>query len=66
AETTIDGGASTKTTSDCVLEPNQESVPKSVVIPDVTTIESGQLDGVNISPNDKNHDGCYSHELAAL
>ncbi|MCI46566.1 hypothetical protein A2U01_0067807, partial [Trifolium medium] len=34
----------------------------SVAIPDVTTTEGGQLDGVNTSPNDKNHDGDDSHQ----
>ncbi|MCI63813.1 hypothetical protein A2U01_0085070, partial [Trifolium medium] len=33
AEKTVDGGASTMTTSDFVLEPNQESVPESVAVP---------------------------------
>ncbi|MCI45875.1 hypothetical protein A2U01_0067114 [Trifolium medium] len=43
------------------MEQNQESAPESVAIPYVTTIEGGQLDGVNTSSNDKNHDGDDSH-----
>ncbi|MCI76746.1 hypothetical protein A2U01_0098016, partial [Trifolium medium] len=38
---------STKTTSDSVLEPNQESVPGSAAVPDATTIEGGQTDEIN-------------------
>ncbi|MCI74107.1 hypothetical protein A2U01_0095371, partial [Trifolium medium] len=40
------GGASTKTTSDFVPEPNQESVPESIDVPDVTTTEGGQSDDI--------------------
>ncbi|MCI66331.1 hypothetical protein A2U01_0087589, partial [Trifolium medium] len=45
------GGVPTKTTSDSVQEPNQESVPESVVVPDVTTIEGGQSDGIDNDDN---------------
>ncbi|MCI49026.1 hypothetical protein A2U01_0070269, partial [Trifolium medium] len=62
AEKTIDGGASTKTTSDFVQEPNQENVPESVAAPDVTTTEGGQSDDINTSPNNKNHDGDDSYQ----
>ncbi|MCI97547.1 hypothetical protein A2U01_0118848, partial [Trifolium medium] len=46
----------TKTTSDCVLEPNQEGVSESAVAPDITTTEGDQFDVVNPSPNDKKYD----------
>ncbi|MCI50155.1 hypothetical protein A2U01_0071399, partial [Trifolium medium] len=49
AEKTVDGGASTKTTSVFMLEPNQESVPVSVAVPDVTTTEGGQSDDIDTS-----------------
>ncbi|MCI92302.1 hypothetical protein A2U01_0113598, partial [Trifolium medium] len=37
----------TKTTSDFVPEPNQESAPESIVVPDVTTTECGQSDDID-------------------
>ncbi|MCI31705.1 hypothetical protein A2U01_0052917, partial [Trifolium medium] len=51
-----------KTTSDCVLEPNQEGVPESAVVPDITTTEGDQFNDVNTSPNDKKYDGDDSHQ----
>ncbi|MCI35546.1 hypothetical protein A2U01_0056767, partial [Trifolium medium] len=42
--------------------PNQEGVPESVAVPDVTTTEGGHSDNIDISLDDKNHDGDDSHQ----
>ncbi|MCI73534.1 hypothetical protein A2U01_0094798, partial [Trifolium medium] len=47
AETTMVCGATMKTTSECVLEANQEGVPESDVVPDAITTEGGQTDDVD-------------------
>ncbi|MCI88603.1 hypothetical protein A2U01_0109890, partial [Trifolium medium] len=56
------GGASTKTTSDCVLEPNQESVPESVAVPDAIATEGGQYD--DIDKGDDSHQKNVSEAVA--
>ncbi|MCI77307.1 hypothetical protein A2U01_0098577, partial [Trifolium medium] len=59
----VDGGDPTKTTSDFVLELNQESAPESVVVPNVITTEGGQ--SVDINNSDDSHQKNAS-ELVAV